>query len=158
VQVDRTSLTQVLAQGTEQMQATLAKSKTLLDTMNRTALVDRNEDVARFLGGLAKGPAETLGFGATHRTESGAPADVNTYFQDMFDQVATGKKTRDDAFTAMTADLSPSEIDAFKQYADTRSGNAARYNVALGDAEGVKYKTPEEFRKMFGFDKVGSNG
>lgn len=158
IQVDRTSLNQVLVQGTQHMQDAVAKTHDLLATMNQTSLVDRNEDVSRFLGGIAKGPADMLGFGAPKVDESGAPADVNTYFQQMFDVVASGAKSRDDAFTAMSKDLSPSEVDAFLQYANQRSGNAARYDVALGDAKGVKYKTPEEFRKMFGFDKVGSNG
>jgi len=158
VQVDRSALQQVLVQGTEQMQGAVAKSQSLLATMNKTSIIDRNEDVARFLGGIAKAPGLDLGFGAPKTTESGAPADVNTYFQQMFDQAATGHKSADEIKQAVSLDLSPSEGDAFMRYLNTRSGNAARYNVDLGDAQGVKYKSPEEFRKMFGFDQVKTDG
>lgn len=162
VQLDRASLAQTLANNTEKMQLALAQGNQVLATMNQTALTIRNEDVGRFLGGIAKGPADVLGFGEPKTyPETGEPKDLNTYFQQMFDRAASGKQTPAQIKTGLDNDvaagiISQSDRDAFQTYAKTRADNASRYDVPLLD--GKKVKTPEEFRKQFGLNEGAGDG
>jgi hypothetical protein len=57
----------------------------------------------------------------------------------------------------MNQNLPPEEFDAFLAYADARSGNAARYGLDLGDAEDVKYRSPEKFRELLGLEEIPDN-
>ena len=151
VQVDRYSLTQHLANSTAQMQNALAKGNDMLATMNQTALVDRNQDVARILGGISKGPGTVLGFGPPNfDPATDSPNDLNSYFQRAFDMMASAKAHPDQIMSAMASERTPEEIEAFYTYADTRTRDAGLYGTDIGGDPQVNYSTPEELRAALG--------
>ena len=150
VELNNYSLNETLATSTLQMEEALVRGNQLLSDITRTALLDR-QDRVDLLGGIPRTEArladrDIVGFGGD---------EVSQYFQRGFEILANSenKGDQDQVLATMAAELSPSELNAFMQYADSRSGMATEYGIPLGGAEGVKYRTPEQFRTMLGLDK-----
>lgn len=140
--MDRADYVGGLADKTEKLQQSLAEGNKMLQNFNTSSLADRVTDIGR-LGGNPDEVDAQLGFGT---------GEVDQYFQGAFDVLgnAENEKDRDQILSVMKSELKPDELDAFFQYADVRSKTAAQYNLPLGATEGVKYRTPDEFRKILG--------
>lgn len=155
VQLDRLELTAGLAVKTDQMESALVEGNRMLATVGQTAGAARGEHVD-MLGGDARDAQLSLGFGTPQFAGDGSPDNLDTYFQVMYDKLADAKGTRRGEFQtgidALHTDLSPQELSSFMEYADTRSSNADRYGIDLGDSSRVKYRSPEDFRKLLGLD------
>lgn len=151
VELDRYELTESLASNTASMQAALVRGNQLLATIQQTAVAGRADDVTR-LGGIYQAPQGGLGYEAPVFSETGAPGDLNTYFQVAYDKMTQRKPgaTPDEMLQTFQTDLSPSEFRAFMGYVDARSSSADRYGIELGDNPDAKYKSPDEFREIFG--------
>lgn len=143
VRLDRYELTETLATSTKQMEDTLARGNQMLASIGQTTAMDRIEDLQR-IGGLQSRQPLAIGYGGS---------ELDAYFQRGFDILASKENTgdRDEVLATMSSELSPSEFDSFMEYADSRSKNAERYDLKLGQGKG--YKPPEQFRKMMGLEK-----
>ncbi len=153
---DKLSLQRNLAESTRSLQSALVRGNELLQNLGAMARVERSNDVARNLGGLPSSANAMLGYGPA--TDAEGSLTVDGYFQRSFDLLAAKKGDKDAIFAAMNADLTPDEFQAFLAYADNRSGQSAQYGLELGQADGVKYRKPEEFRKLLGLDKEARDG
>lgn len=145
----RSDLVQTLADKTATMQAALVKGNQLIQSIQQTAALERNDSVADpsiGMGGIANNPKPILGYGT---------GEVDAYFQKAFDILANKENSSDRSqiLATMNSELSPQEFDSFMAYADNRSANAERYGLALGQDEGVKYRSPEQFRKLLGLSE-----
>jgi len=139
---------------TQQLQQALVKGKQMLQSFQATAASERAEDLG-FLGGsspLASRPS--LGFQPARFTESGAPADLNTYFRRAFEDL-TNEKNPDRAkvLDALQVDLHPDELQAFMDYATTRARNSRQYGASMGEDPLGEYARPKEIRALLGLDK-----
>lgn len=146
----RIELSQQLANRTREMQEVLAQGQQLLATMNKTAALARNDSVLEF-GGFANDPKLGLGYGLQQRTATGAPADLNTYFQDVFENLSRAEvKDPNEVLELAKKDLSDDEYSALAVYIENRVANAAEYGGSLGMAPGVQYRKPGRLDKLLG--------
>lgn len=155
--LDRVALARDIATKTREMQEALVKGATLLQSINLTSRVERAYLTDK-LGGTPATPAPAeLGYAPASFVD-GVPQDLNSYYQLAFDKLAQGDKG---ALDGMKADLakgtanggiSQQEYDTFWAYANNRSQNADAYGANLGNATGVTYISPEQFREMLGLD------
>jgi hypothetical protein len=158
-ELEATTLKYGLATSTQAMEQKLAEGVQLLANMPRTAAHERRGEVGR-LGGILEKENPQLGFAPGKYSETGAPVDVNTYFQEAFAKLSaedTSQKTAD-LLGRIESDLSPDEFMAFKSYADIRTNNAQRFGVDLGEQAGIKYRSPEEYRDLLGLGEGTPNG
>lgn len=137
---DKTVLYRQLSQGTQAMEASIARSRDLLQSALVTSALPRNTRVG-LLGGMPKAPAVGVGYGNT---------ELDKQFQRTFETLADkgSKYDPQQILTAANSYFTPEAFQEFLKYADARSGNAVQYGLDLGQTEGVKYRTPEEFRKL----------
>ena len=154
----RADAAQSLSYNTQLLEQKLAEGSQLLQSITATAAVDRNDMVSNEMigmGGIANTPHARLGYGPSNLTPDGEPADLNTFFQQAYTQLTQkkGGLTLDEVQSKMDALPDQGAFEAFMDYANTRSGNAARFGQSLGDAPGVKYRTPEQFRQLLGLDE-----
>ena len=151
---ERADLVQALANQTAAMQEALVKGHAMLQSVNATAKEDRYQDV-RLMGGNAQHAKAGLGYQPPVYDASGVPQDLNTYFQDAFEKLANRANNKDsqDILGAVRQALHPDELQAFMSYVDSRTSNAERFGQPLGEADGVKYRTPEQFRQLLGLEK-----
>lgn len=157
IELDRVQLSQDLAESTQDMQASLAAGQDLMASMNQMAKQDRSFFLDQ-LGGITKeAPPPMAGYGTD---------ETSSYFQQAFDMLAQpsvvgNKDLRDQLLANVYTDSQREDggfnYNAFLDYADTRSSMATRYDAPLGQADGVKYRTPEEFRKLLGLEGVNSD-
>lgn len=143
-----------LVDKTQQLQQALVKGKQMLQSFQATAANERAEDLG-FLGGsspLASRPS--LGFQPAQFTESGAPADLNTYFRRAFEDLTNEKNPdRSKVLDALKVDLHPDELQAFMDYATTRARNSRQYGASMGEDPSSEYARPKEIRALLGLDK-----
>lgn len=155
-QEDRGKLAVVegLVDKTQQLQESLAKGRQMLQSFQATAASERAEDLG-FLGGsspLASRPS--LGYQPAKFTESGAPADLNTYFRRAFEDLSNEKNPdREKVLDALQVDLHPDELQAFMDYATTRARNSRQYGASMGEDPSGEYARPKEIRALLGLDK-----
>ena len=156
-----------LTTATQQLQAELAQGNLMLQDWRTTALAARGQvpgltppagyaTTAMFGGTQRVKGALPLGFGMGAGTDANGQAlDANTYFQMNFDTLAQLKdETQVAEFLGQVqATIEPGDYPKFLDYVDMRSAMAKRYHADLGAADGVEYRTPEEFRKLLGLDK-----
>lgn len=149
------SVVEGLVDKTQQMQQSIAKGKEMLQTFQATAAAERAGDLGRLGGSSPLASRPGLGYRTAQFTESGAPADLNTYFRTMFDALSDERQAADrpKLLEALQADLYPDELDAFMSYADSRARNARQYGASMGSTPGAEYTSPQEFRKLLGLDK-----
>ena len=153
VQEERLELTQNLTQQTMKLQQVMAKSNQVLRDFRTSAAFGRNQAVEMF-GGIANKVEPGLGFGTGQFDEmSGKPLDINAYFQHEYNLLADKREDTDKVLQAVQETLTPDELSAFYSYAEIRSNQAEQYGGPLGDTKGVKYRSPEEFRKILGIGK-----
>lgn len=157
VQLDRYQNAEALATSTQQLEMKLAQGRQFLDNIGRTTTTERNEHVD-LLGGISKQPGELLGFGAA--LDERGQKTLDGFFQEGFEALANkaNAKDTDEILGTISAELSPSEMDAFKTYVEARVANAQRFNLAMGPTKGVKYRKPEEFLNLFNPKGAQSNG
>lgn len=143
VQLNKLQLTNDLANKTAEMQRALAKGNELLASINMTANLARGERTEMYGGFARKPPGELLGYD---------DGELSQYFRAAYDLLAQkrGQKDVDLQFQEFNEKLSPSELRAFMNYADTRSKQALEYGLTLGTTEGARYKDPETFRAQIG--------
>jgi len=149
------SVVEGLVDRTQQMQQAIAKGKEMLQTFQATAAAERAGDLGRLGGSSPLASRPGLGFLPAQFTESGAPADLNTYFRTMFDALSDERQAADrpQLLEALKIDLQPDELEAFMSYADSRARNSRQYGAAMGTTEGAEYTSPKEFRRLLGLDK-----
>ncbi len=137
-----------IAASTLDMEKTLAKGNEMLASINQLAAQERWFTVSK-LGGTENQIREGLGFGEPKLDpETGAPADLNTFFQKGYNDLSDKAKDPKETLGILKSTLSPSEMDAFLNYADARSNNAMRFGLPQGEIKGVTYRKPEEFRDI----------
>lgn len=151
----RLGLQETLVDKTQQMESSLAKGKAMLQSFQATAAAERADDLGRLGGSSPLASRPGIGYQPTKLTETGAPADLNSYFRQAFDALANEKQSKDrpQILQALQADLHPDELEAFKSYADTRLRNTQLYGASMGDNPEAQYTSPKEFRKLLGLDK-----
>jgi hypothetical protein len=146
-----------LTHATADLEETLAKGNAMLRSMTQTANVERSDRV-ELLGGL---PTDVNGLGFEERNyitgANGAqePGDANTFFQDAFDKLSDQSLKSEHANILATVHdtlQQTGEWDQFVKYVDLRTSNAMEWDMKLGANGDVKYKSPEQFRKMLGLD------
>jgi hypothetical protein len=149
------SVVEGLVDKTQQMESSLAKGKAMLQSFQATAAAERADDLGRLGGSSPLASRPGIGYQPTKLTETGAPADLNSYFRQAFDALANEKQSKDrpQILQALQADLHPDELEAFKSYADTRLRNTQLYGASMGDNPEAQYTSPKEFRKLLGLDK-----
>lgn len=141
VRQDRQDLAAMLAAKTGQLEKTLAQGQSLLQTITATANADRNDLVGRF-GGVASNVKPDLGYGQTSRDQ---------YYQLTFNTMA--RKDADvKKVLALVNQEHPEDYEDFLRYASGRLTNAERYGLELGGEDGVKYRSPEQFRADLGLE------
>lgn len=142
-----------LANSTAEMEATLAKGNEMLQSIQAVALKDREWIVDKLGGPEQQQITAALGYQPPNRNpETGEPLDLNTFFQDGFNNLANRANTKDQdsILAAIKAPLSDSEYTAFLNYANSRSNNAQRFQLPLGEGKGVEYRSPQDFRDLLG--------
>lgn len=152
VQMDRYQLAESLATDTLQMQEKLSQGNVMLSNMRQTMRADRFEDINMILGGIAKEPRVDLGFGPAvmDPNKPTAPGDLNTFYLMLFEDMANSEVDFDSKLAALNepGTLSESERRGFMAYAENRLNQAQEYQLELGRGENVKYRSPEQLRKM----------
>ena len=148
---ERFALAKDLAHTTEAIEPTIAQGNKLLSTIIDTAQVDRGDlldkfggEKTKFKGGAGYEPAGQL-------DENGNAQDLNTYFQQAFDMLASKKVDPDVVLGDARSVLSPGSLHQFMTYLNDRSSYSERYGLPLGEGEG--YRSPDEFRQLLGLDK-----
>lgn len=136
-----------IALDTQHLVETMAKTGSLLQDFTSSAALERNEDL-QFYGGRLNRVEPTLGFGDTKDDE---------YFKTAFELLAdSSREDTDTIFGLVQKDLGDSgQMDDFVRYVDDKTRDATLYDLDLGQAKGVKYRSPEEFRKLLQLDPVG---
>lgn len=153
IQIDRIELTKTLADNTRKMELAVTKGNQMLQSMEQTLSVNRN-NLLGMIGGIENVAAPALGYNQENRIpdgpQAGQPKDANTYFQDAFDILANKKydKDTDKIMGRISGNLDDHDYKAFITYADYRSANSERYDLELGSGDKVNYRSPEEFRSM----------
>lgn len=140
---DRITSTNDIAAATARMQEALVKGNALLNNIADTARRARAADLS-ILGGIYRQPETEAGFG-----QSEQDTDFQLVYQGLSDPKA------DISFEDVTAAWSGPTLENFLRYADERSRNAELYGLPLGEERDVKYRSPEEFRKLLGLDQIG---
>ena len=148
---ERFNLAQSLAHTTMAIEPTIAQGNKLLSTITDTAQVDRGDLLdklggtkTKFKGGAGYEPAGQL-------DANGNAQDLNTYFQQAFDMLASNKVDPKAVLADARSVLSPGSLNQFMSYLNDRSQYSERYGLPLGQGEG--YRSPDEFRKLLGLDK-----
>lgn len=146
---------QGLVDKTAELEQSLAKGKAMLQSFQATAASERAEDLGHLGGSSPLASRPSLGYRPAQFTETGAPADLNTYFRTMFDSLSDEKQAenRPHLLEALKNDLYPDELDAFMSYADARTRNSREYGALMGDNPEAQYTSPKEFRRLLGLDK-----
>lgn len=149
------SVVEGLVDKTQAMEQSLAKGKQMLQSFTATAAAERADDLGRLGGSSPLASRPDLGFAPAQYTQSGAPADLNSYFRTAFESLADESHAADrpKILDALKSDLHPDELEAFKSYADTRIRNSREYGALLGDRPDAQYTSPKEFRKLLGLDQ-----
>lgn len=151
---ERLQLSQSLADSTAYMQDAITKGNNLLQSIQQTAAVARNNTVEE-LGGIANHPKPMTGYGDPQFDATGAPTNIDAYFQQGFNLLAdkSGNIDTKGVLADMSSVLTPDEFNAFMDYANNRTAQSDRFDVALGTQEGVQYRNPTQLRKLLGFDE-----
>lgn len=147
----------VLATGTAELEEELAKANILLDNWKKTAYIDPNRQAGlQDWGATPRQLQLGMGFGTpTFDRPGGNPTNYDAYFQTVFDKMANAE---DDLGVqarlglAAEALTEPGVLQEFYNYIDLRSRNAAEHGLSLGTDENIKYRSPEEFRKLLGLE------
>lgn len=149
------SIVEGLVDKTQQMESSLARGKQMLQSFTATAAAERADDLGRLGGSSPLASRPDLGFSPTQLTQTGAPADLNSYFRQAFEALADEKHASDrpQVLEALQADLHPDELAAFKSYADTRLRNSRTYGASMGENPEAQYTSPKEFRRLLGLDR-----
>lgn len=142
-----------LVDKTQDMEASLAKGKQLMQSFLATAAAERSEDLGNLGGSSPLASRPSLGFRQPTWTQSGAPGDLNTYFMQAFDTLADPKVDKDKVLGELNQMLSPDELDAFKSYADARTRNTRYYGAQLRLGQGDSER-PKQIRAILGLDKL----
>lgn len=135
-----------LASKAERLTETLARGNALLQNISSSA---QSANVWRRdfdLQDDEDAEEPMLGFGTGETDDAFRQAyDV---LSDRGRELAPGEAQR------LLAESFPGEnLDAFFRFADIRSQNSERYGQPMGETEGVRYRTPEEFRELLGLDR-----
>lgn len=150
---DYLNLKEGYATKTQELADSLVKGKAMLQDFRTTAAAEvmASGDLAR-LGGLStKAGQPGLGFEQPKLLDNGAPADLNTYFQQAFEQLATvDKKDRDDVLSVVGTELHPDEYQQFLNYSDARTRGAQQYGAEMVPGSTT---TADEFRRILGLEK-----
>ena len=144
-------LKQSVASATGEMEAALAKGNQMLAGITGS-VTQANNPTVKQLGGQ---PTELNALGylqpkwITNPDGTREPADLNTYFQDAFDKIASrsNAKDADEILATMKKYRTPQEFAAFVNYANARTNNAARFGTALGRGD---YSDAEKVRRLLG--------
>ena len=147
-----------LALNTKRMEQKLADGNNMLRAMPAIAAQERNFILKR-LGGTANKSKPGLGYQTPDFVDGPngpEPADLNTYFIQAFDQLAgnaapSATKGKILGAAKEVVESHGVSFDEFLGYLNDRSNTAKQFDQALGEVRGVKYRSPEDFRKMLGF-------
>jgi hypothetical protein len=142
---DRLDQNAVLAEKTMRLQQALAKGTELLQSMGATAYAAREGRLGLF-GGSPRQNVAGVGFGNT---------EVDTVFQTALNELAKKGGESVDKVLGFFEARDPALAQQFMAFANTKSQQAAEYGIQLGDEAGVKYRSPEDFRKLLGLDERG---
>lgn len=160
----RTEYVNQFADTAERLAKAMDNSRPLLQNLSESAELARfgTEYDAAKMGAAGTDPDGFLGFNQPKfevdpNTGEKVPANLDTYFQQAFENLGLeqNRGKEDDIIGAMNQILKPDEMDKFFQYADIRSRNLETYQLPTGRTEeGHKFKTPQEFRKILGLDRL----
>lgn len=137
-----------LAASTQKMEAALAESTRLLQSMGKMSTLDRSGYV-NTIGGRGGDPKPLTGYGAPAIGDS---TTIDGMFQGYFEALANKDEDSKALLAGLNQDFAPDELDAFMTYAQNRSRNADVYGLDLGASPEVRYRTPEQMLKLLGLD------
>ena len=140
---------------TSALQESMAKAGKLLQSFQASAAVQRNADL-QFFGGTMNDPKVAFGFG-DDRMGSDVEG-IDSWFKEAYNSLALKENDANLGliFNKIEEKLnSPQMMQAFTNYVDLRTQQAMQYGAPVADVEG-NVRSPEEFRKLFGFDQRGA--
>lgn len=138
------SMEQIAAQG---LAETLAKGNQMLQSFQATAKQAVNSDLGYF-GGIENKVRQMPGFGEP--TNAMGEKTLDGFFQDTYDRFALARGEADlaEGWKIVDSVLKPAEKEQLFAYLDARSRQD-------GDLGSKGFRSPEEFRELFGFDRGG---
>lgn len=142
-----------LADNTAELEAKLADGNRMMASVMSIADRERNF-ILNQLGGTANTGKPAIGYQPPKYVPgSNEPADLNTYFIEAFARLSDSKEPAGQTLGRVREALHPDEYKLFTEYANDRSTNAMQFGQPLEDIPGVKYRTPQEFRKIMGLGR-----
>lgn len=158
---EQVTLHRELATSTQKLESQLAEGNKLINSITTIAAEDRDRILGVIGGTMNTGTAKgRVGF-MPPKFDTGpggeqVPTDANSYFIDAYDKLARAEHKGDEGgiLADVRAQLEPRGLyGEFIGYLNDRSNNALQFGQDLEASRGVKYKTPEQFRKLLGLGR-----
>ena len=144
-----------LAANTQELEQKLANGNAMIHSLPALAAQERTF-ISKAFGGTANTGKAPLGYQpAKFVPGTREPADMNTYFIQAYEQLAGNAvpgTTKGQILGAAREVMASHDVpfEDFLGYLNDRSNTAQQFGQDLGDVRGVKYRSPQEFRKMLG--------